>query len=157
MKCPIISVDQADAYLGRVAGLPPAPIAATQLLDLFDEPEQDIDQVVQLLDRWGLPEHIVSAVQQHHTTESLESAPNERLVVPLKLANNLAHLISLENAQICDPSKCIPAGINVLGLTADDIPHLVEQTEDRVRCAQRFSKLFFDQPARSLTTRNTPT
>ena len=107
-----------------------------------------------LLSRWGLPENIVSTVSQHHTSASLDGAPYQRLVVTLKLANNLAYLIALEDAHICDAAQCNLAGLTVLGLTADDIPHLVEQVEVRLRGVQRFSKLSFDQPAHAI---NMPT
>jgi len=121
-------MDKADSYLDRVTGLPPAPIATPQLLNLLDEPGQDIDQVGALL----------------------REEPYQRLVVTLKLANNLAYLIALEDAHICDPTQCTPDGITVLGLTADDIPNLVEQVEFRLRGVQRFSKLSFDQPAHAI-------
>ena len=100
-----------------------------------------------LLSRWSVSENIVSAVSQHHTAASLEGAADLRLVVTLKLANNLAHLLASENAQICDPTRCNPDGISALGLTADDIPNLVEQVEVKWRGVQRFAKLSFDAPA----------
>jgi putative nucleotidyltransferase with HDIG domain len=107
-----------------------------------------------LLSRWGLPENIVSTVSQHHTAASLDGSAHQRLVITLKLANNLAYLIALEDAHICDPAQCIPGGITVLGLTAVDIPNLVEQVEVRLRGVQRFSKLSFGQPAHAI---NMPT
>ena len=38
-----------DAYIDRVEHLPPAPTVATRLLDLFNDPERDIDRVVELM------------------------------------------------------------------------------------------------------------
>jgi putative nucleotidyltransferase with HDIG domain len=42
-------VSAADRYLNDVASLPPAPMLVTELLKLFQEPDRDIDQVVQLI------------------------------------------------------------------------------------------------------------
>jgi putative nucleotidyltransferase with HDIG domain len=39
----------ADQYLDRVGHLPPAPTIANQLLGLFNEPDRDLDRVVQLI------------------------------------------------------------------------------------------------------------
>jgi putative nucleotidyltransferase with HDIG domain len=38
-----------DQYLNRLEQLPPAPLVATQLLDLFSDPDRDIDRVVELV------------------------------------------------------------------------------------------------------------
>jgi putative nucleotidyltransferase with HDIG domain len=38
-----------DSYIDRVEHLPPAPTVATKLLDLFNDPERDIDRVVELM------------------------------------------------------------------------------------------------------------
>jgi putative nucleotidyltransferase with HDIG domain len=38
-----------DRYLDRVQNLPPAPTVAIQLLDLFSNPDRDIDRIVQLI------------------------------------------------------------------------------------------------------------
>ena len=38
-----------DQYLDRVKHLPPAPLVAMQLLDLFSDPERDIDRIVELV------------------------------------------------------------------------------------------------------------
>jgi putative nucleotidyltransferase with HDIG domain len=42
-------MDKTDEYIGRVKHLPPAPTAATELLDLFNDPNRDIDRVVDLI------------------------------------------------------------------------------------------------------------
>ena len=39
----------ASQYLDRVTGLPPAPAIANELLDLFNDPNQDIERVVELI------------------------------------------------------------------------------------------------------------
>ena len=38
-----------DQYLDRVKHLPPAPLVAMQLLDLFSDPDRDIDRIVELV------------------------------------------------------------------------------------------------------------
>jgi putative nucleotidyltransferase with HDIG domain len=38
-----------DHYLDRVKNLPPAPTVAIQLLDLFSDPDRDIDRIVELI------------------------------------------------------------------------------------------------------------
>jgi len=38
-----------DSYIDRVKHLPPAPTVATKLLDLFNDPERDIDRIVELM------------------------------------------------------------------------------------------------------------
>lgn len=38
-----------DQYLDRVKHLPPAPLVAVQLLDLFSDPDRDIDRIVELV------------------------------------------------------------------------------------------------------------
>src|ERR1035441_2907787 len=38
-----------DQYLDRVQNLPPAPTVAIQLLDLFSDPDRDIDRIVELI------------------------------------------------------------------------------------------------------------
>jgi putative nucleotidyltransferase with HDIG domain len=42
-------MSKADEYIERVSDLPPAPGIAVQLLGLFDDPNHDIDQVVELI------------------------------------------------------------------------------------------------------------
>jgi putative nucleotidyltransferase with HDIG domain len=42
-------LNPAKQYLDDVAGLPPAPILVTELLTLFQDPNRDIDQVIQLI------------------------------------------------------------------------------------------------------------
>jgi HD-like signal output (HDOD) protein len=45
-----LAVAQAiDRYLDRVEQLPPAPLVATQLLGLFNDPDRDIDRIVELV------------------------------------------------------------------------------------------------------------
>jgi HD-like signal output (HDOD) protein len=39
----------AERYLAGMASLPPAPTLVTELLKLFQQPDSDIDQVVQLI------------------------------------------------------------------------------------------------------------
>ncbi|MDR3460632.1 MAG: HDOD domain-containing protein [Verrucomicrobiae bacterium] len=38
-----------DRYIDRVQHLPPAPVVAIQLLDLFSDPDRDIDRIVELV------------------------------------------------------------------------------------------------------------
>jgi len=42
-------MDEADHYIDRVSDLPPAPTIAVELLGLFNDPDHDIDKVVDLI------------------------------------------------------------------------------------------------------------
>ncbi len=42
-------MDKADSYIARVKNLPPAPTVATQLLDMFKDPDREVDQIVELI------------------------------------------------------------------------------------------------------------
>jgi putative nucleotidyltransferase with HDIG domain len=42
-------MDLADQFLDKVGHLPPAPTIATQLLNLFSEPDRDLDRIVTLI------------------------------------------------------------------------------------------------------------
>jgi putative nucleotidyltransferase with HDIG domain len=43
-------MDLLDRYLGHVKHLPPAPTVAVQLLELFSDPDRDIDRIVKLIE-----------------------------------------------------------------------------------------------------------
>jgi putative nucleotidyltransferase with HDIG domain len=45
----LVGFQAIDQYLDRVKNLPPAPVVATQLLDLFSDPDRDIDRIVELV------------------------------------------------------------------------------------------------------------
>lgn len=42
-------MDKSDGYIDRVKNLPPAPTVATELLDLFKDPDREVDQIVELI------------------------------------------------------------------------------------------------------------
>lgn len=42
-------MDDIDRYIDRVQNLPPAPTVAIQLLNLFSDPDRDIDRIVELI------------------------------------------------------------------------------------------------------------
>jgi putative nucleotidyltransferase with HDIG domain len=42
-------MESIDHYINRVQNLPPAPTVAVQLLDLFSDPNRDIDRIVELV------------------------------------------------------------------------------------------------------------
>lgn len=42
-------MDKADSYIDRVKNLPSAPTVATQLLDMFKDPDREVDQIVELI------------------------------------------------------------------------------------------------------------
>jgi putative nucleotidyltransferase with HDIG domain len=44
-----IGGDKSDHYIDRVTHLPPAPTVATELLGLFNDPDRDIDRIIELI------------------------------------------------------------------------------------------------------------
>jgi putative nucleotidyltransferase with HDIG domain len=44
-----VVLNPAERYLNKVASLPPAPMLVTQLLDLFRQPDCDVDAIVQVI------------------------------------------------------------------------------------------------------------
>jgi putative nucleotidyltransferase with HDIG domain len=116
----------------------------------LDRAEQEVFGVehaalgAELLARWGLPDTIVAAVRHHHSASSSVAAPG-RLVAIIKLANNLAHFLSIDAAQMCDTTRCNPNALPLLGLTDKELPELIQQIDDGLRHVQGFSKLTFNQ------------
>ena len=95
-----------------------------------------------LLVRWGLPESVCQAVR-HHNDPPAAARPHERLVAVVQMAHTLADYLATPDFSLEDWSAGHPEAMNLLGLTAEDLPLLLEQIETRCEQVQGFSKLSF--------------
>ena len=89
----------------------------------------------QLLRRWGLPESIAAATQGHHG----QNADGKPLTALVQLANSLAHELAEGTEAADDITRFQPNPVQLLGLTADDIPPLLTQVQFGLQRVEGFS------------------
>ncbi len=80
-----------------------------------------------LLARWGLPDGLRLAVELHH--QSPATASNHmRLAAVINFADSLAHQMADGSTGAPDAAEASPEAMELVELTANDIPALVQQT-----------------------------
>jgi putative nucleotidyltransferase with HDIG domain len=97
----------------------------------------------QMLLRWGLPQSIAAAALFQNASPLL-ARPHERLVAIVQIASNLARRMAAMERHAPEVPLCHEEAIRLLGLTADDIPQLISETEQELHRFEGMATLSFD-------------
>jgi putative nucleotidyltransferase with HDIG domain len=97
----------------------------------------------QMLVRWGLPKNIAAAAHFHNYPPRF-GKPHERLVAIVQIASNLARRMTAEEFQAPEVPLAHPEAVQLLELTAEDMPKLIAKTGEQLQRFEGLSTLSFD-------------
>ncbi|MGO8698944.1 MAG: HDOD domain-containing protein [Limisphaerales bacterium] len=81
----------------------------------------------ELMRRWNLPADVVSAVSNHHNVQC--AAPYEQLAAAVHVGDLIAHRFFAHDSTQIDGSSFSTAALEVLHLSPDNLPRLLEDIE----------------------------